>query len=227
MMKEFIIHVAYGGLGDHLFHSILPRVAKECGFDKVYISNQSPYRNNETKELVWDINPYVDGYVDEAGPVTLNFGSIKNDENIIDRVMLEYGLDNGKRFQEPEVYYKPNIISGTENINLFDPNFVTPNGHPSGHLVQKYFNDNDILVQHEMMLRDNNNPLTGSNITSLETKTIKDFSNLLYSCNSVYCFTSGTATLAAALAVPATVFYQNGINTMFHHSKLHNYIEIN
>jgi glycosyltransferase involved in cell wall biosynthesis len=46
MGKRFIIEVNYGGLGDHLFNSHLPKIAEEVGgFDAILVSRQSEFRH--------------------------------------------------------------------------------------------------------------------------------------------------------------------------------------
>ena len=61
--KILIIEIRKGGLGDHLFYSHLPRIAKQTkAFDKVYISNHSFFRHPDYKNLVWELNPFIDGF---------------------------------------------------------------------------------------------------------------------------------------------------------------------
>ena len=68
MNKKLIIEIRKGGLGDHLFYSHLPRIAKETGaFDSVYISNHSFFRNEDYKKLIWESNPFVDGFTEDRG----------------------------------------------------------------------------------------------------------------------------------------------------------------
>jgi len=55
---------------------------------------------------------------------------------------------------------------------------------------------------------------------------LEQLCDFIYSCKEFYCFTSGVATLAAALGKPATVLYVEGINPMFHHSKLHSFVRL-
>ena len=54
MKKTLIIEIQKGGLGDHLFYSHLPRIAKQTyAFDVVLISNKSQFRNQDYKKLIW------------------------------------------------------------------------------------------------------------------------------------------------------------------------------
>ena len=110
-----IIEIPYGGLGDHLFHSHIPRIAKETGrYDKIYISEFSIYRSLENKKIIWELNPFVDGFIEKHGKkIDIEDICKKNDNNrkitsnLLDEIMFEFGLDNGIRYNEPEIYYKP------------------------------------------------------------------------------------------------------------------------
>lgn len=76
MKKKLIIEITYSGLGDHLFHSHIPRIAKIYGgFDEVFISNYSKFGHIDYKKIIWELNPYVDGFVDSHG-ITCDIGSL-------------------------------------------------------------------------------------------------------------------------------------------------------
>ena len=60
----------------------------------------------------------------------------------------------------------------------------------------------------------------------IETPTLQDFCDLIYSSKELFCLTSGTATLAAAIGKPAIVFYGANQGKGFRHSKMHQYILI-
>lgn len=135
-MADLIIEIPYAGLGDHLFHSHLPRIAKQFGnYEKVYVSSLSESWNVDCMRVVWELNPYVDGIVEVEG-VSCDLKSIvdkiekkiKNNEfehpNLLDEVMFAFGLDDGKRFHEPELYYKPKYVERF-NKAIFDPNFIS------------------------------------------------------------------------------------------------------
>ena len=83
MLKTLVIEIRYPGLGDHLFHSHIPRIAKETGkYDAVYISSKSLFRHPDTKYIVWDLNPFVDGFIDES-VITCDAQKLINDPNDI------------------------------------------------------------------------------------------------------------------------------------------------
>jgi len=223
-MKIFILKIKYSGLGDHLLCSHLPRIAKQfCDYDEVYVSNHSPYRNFQTKELVWEMNPFVDGFCDEDRK-WLQVGSVTKEMNILDKVMLFHGLDDGIRFHEPEIYYKPKKISKLGESVIFEPNHRNKYGIPSLKLVEKYFAENIVKWTHQMKPLYGNSPIEGLPI--IDANRLKSFCDVIHSCKAFFCFTSGAATLSAGLGKPTTVLYVDGINPRFHHSKLHNYIRL-
>jgi ADP-heptose:LPS heptosyltransferase len=53
-----------------------------------------------------------------------------------------------------------------------------------------------------------------------------DYCKIILSSKKFLCFSSGSATLAAALKKPAIVFYGMGQNHIFHHSKIHGYVDV-
>ncbi len=237
MNKTLIIEVQYYGLGDHLFHSHLPRIAKETGkFDKVFVSEKSLFRNKDNRNIVWELNPYIDGFVDEDGikcdisilvdVVSNNMTNHSNITNLLDEIMLYYGLDDGKRWHDPEIYYKPKFIK-EYNKNIFDPNFFTYVGEIKTRDLNYYFKNNNITFNGVMKLN-SPKPLHKykPEVNYISTETLDQFCDLIYSCNKIYCLTTGTATLAAALNKPATVFWGKYQIIGFHHSTQNTYIEI-
>ena len=227
-MKELVIKIKYGGLGDHLLYSPIPRISKQIhGYKKVYISNFSDYRNPKTKELVWQNNPFVDGFVDVDAPIP-TFSVVENGKNILDTLADFVGLpDDGIRFREPEIYYIPKKIEYLKDSVIYDPNFLSKVKHPNASKVMKYFLDNNIRIDYQMKLLPNYS--SHSYISDLETLSsngLEIFCDIIYSCKIFYCLTSGSATLAASIGKSSVVLYEAGVNSMFHHSKLHEYVQI-
>src|SRR5262249_22935534 len=123
--NTLVIEIKYGGLGDHLFYSHIPRIAKEHGsFKRVEISNSSEYRDQDYKELVWARNPYIDGFSDARG-ISIEFGHVDAGYNLLDTVMLGFGLDDGKRYHEPELYAQPLLRDDLAGRSIYDPNFIS------------------------------------------------------------------------------------------------------
>lgn len=224
MRKTLIIEIKKGGLGDHLFYSHLPRIAKQTkAFEKVLISNHSYFRNADYKKLIWELNPFVDGFTDEKG--VFNFSTFCNDsQNMLDTIMLAYGLDDGERMHEPELYYAPKINPALSNLQVYDPNYLSYTGDlTSGKLIEQWLLNNHIQINYQMRFL-GKRQLPISITQTYSCKDIFEFCDFLASINQFYCVNTGSTTLAAALHKKATVFYGNGLIEGYRHSKLHDYI---
>lgn len=222
-MSAFIIKVKYGGLGDHLFYSHLPRIAKTAGgFQKVLISTKSEYRNEAWRKLVWELNPYVDGFTDDDAPVP-EFPSVPAGMNLLDMVMLERGLDDGARFHEPEVYYKPNLISHLTDRSVYDPNCISNAGSIDPQSIERFFRLN-LGLDFQLQPRERS-VIVSCHCEVLTAKSLFDYCDIIYSCRRFCCLTSGGATLAPALGKQAVVFVANGVGAMFQHSKRNTYVD--
>lgn len=225
-MKTLILSIQKGGLGDHLFYSHLPRIAKQYGgFNQVFISNDSIFRNPDTKKLVWELNPYLDGFTNDPGFFYFS-ENIQDGENLLDHLMLAYGLDDHKRNHEPEIYYKPLLVESLIDKTIYDPNYISYTGdikYPT--TIQNWFDQNNITPNAQMKV------LGGRSISincanTLSTPDIFKFCDLLYSAKAIYCLSTGTGTLAAALQKPVTVLYGEGLQKAYRHSGLHSYISV-
>jgi len=224
MHKAFIIKVKYGGLGDHLFLSHLPRIAKTVGgYERVYISNLSEYRHPDYRKLVWELNPFVDGFCDEDGQYT-QIMTIPPGANLLDIIMLARGLDDGKRFHEPEIFYRSNLTVQLAEKNIFDPNYISNAGVISNRKLIRFLNKSG-GVDLQMRVRDKSYGVQ-TVVPFLDSSDIFHYCDIIASCKNFFCLTSGGATLAAALKKPSYVLYGYGVNRWFHHSRLHQYVDV-
>ena len=236
MPRTLILQLKKGGLGDHLFYSHVPRAAKESGaFDEVFISNQSHFRHDDYKRLVWELNPFVDGFRDEPGvfaedeEVTLEAG-----ENLLDRLMLRLGIDDGHRFHEPEMFFKPALKPELRDATIYDPNFISWVGGLAPDDIEYFFRTKKIRVDFQMKPRDGGadarfnlsytNLALPRSVAILDTPTLEEFCSVIVSCRQMFCLTTGSATLAAALGKSVVVLYGESHNPLYRHSKLLDYI---
>lgn len=245
--NTLIIRVGDGpGLGDNLFYSHLPRIAKTLvkdKFDKVYVHNPWSFRHPDHKRLIWEMNPYVDGVIDSNSPsldaVTHKeqyfrgeFADFNLNENILDKTMLFHGLDDGARFHEPEIYYKPKFRPEFNKV-IFDPNWISNEGGLNLDDILDFFDEQGIKIEAVMAKKQGGAKHAehhslfdySIDVETLDTPTLEDFCDLLYSAKAIYCFVTGTATLAAAIKKPANVILGKKvfINPVYFHSKLHKY----
>ena len=215
-MSTYVFQVKYGGLGDHLFYSPLPRLLKEYGIaDKVYISNQSLFRNTETYNFVWATNPYLDGKTDEAPtPPRVVTSSVNK---IINIALSQHGL-NPVLEVNPEIY-----ATGLYNERYVGKHYIDFN-YTSYVGAFTLFDVLDILKKNPQ--RTVVNPKSwvlkwlGKNY--ITTSSLRDYASLIYSSESFSALASGGATLALALGKPSTIFYGYGQGDIFHHSANNN-----
>ncbi|HEX5489644.1 MAG TPA: hypothetical protein VFX07_00110 [Candidatus Udaeobacter sp.] len=247
--KQIILQIGHGGLGDNLFLSHIPQIAKQSSdVHSVFISNKSVFRDAAYKSLIWTSNPYVDGFVDEqgieiVGPHTRNVRGRSLDTfllkagfdnrishvdpgcNLLDQYMLGLGLDDGLRFHEPKIYKRIPERHEYENAIIYDPNFITNAGEISSEAVREFFNREEVRPNFQM--QQYANVIDLPEITDrISATSMEDFCSLIVSCKALYCLTTGTATLAAALGKPCTVLYGDGVNTIYHHSRMHRYVHV-
>lgn len=223
LQNDLVIHVKYGGLGDHLFYSHLPRIAKETGrYRNVFISEASPFRNQEIRRIVWELNPYIDGFCDEVCPYPDLQLKNNKESNLLDQLMFCHDLDDGKRFHEPEIYYSPKNIEVLSGKTIYDPNYISNAGALFSYKIEKYFSSQNISIDLQMRLRNKSVPIASFG-SWLSSETLEEFCDILHSCKNLYCLVTGTATLASALGKKTTVLCGSGVSEFFMHSKLHLY----
>lgn len=204
-------------------YSHLPRIAKESDlYNKVYISKLSEFRNEEIRKLVWDSTPYIDGFSNDPGTFA-SFEAIQKGCNLMDEIMFYYNLDDGRRFHEPEVYYRPNLKEELRDKIIYDPNYISNAGELNSDQVINYFRQKGISIDLQMKTREKYIPITDFS-GWLESESLEDFCDMIYSCKQIYCLVTGTATLALALDKSATVLYAKVVGKMFLHSHINRYV---
>ncbi len=227
--KTLIIEIKNSGLGDQLFHSHLPEIAKTIyRYDKVYISNKSEIKFDAYKEFVWDINPYIDGYTNKPGTgfdITDIINEVCTERNLLDVIMVKFGLDNGLTQNQPKIYYQPKIITAFTKLSVYDPNYLSWIGDTTPEDFMHYIQKNNIRFDAIMKLRKGKIFFVPGNKTKyIETPTLMDFCDLIYSVKKFYCLTSGAATIASGINVPAFVFYGKKQPIGYQHYGKHKYI---
>jgi len=184
---RLIIQSGYAGLGDNLFLSHIPRIAKESGkYEKVLVSNYSAFRDPACRMLVWESNKYVDGFINAPGfellpPHTHNIKQNRLYEilfalglenritcpldggNLLDQFMLGMGLDDGFRFHEPEIYLNIPRNKKYEHLTVYDPNYITNVGAITQSMIETYFYQAKVDNLAQMGMRNNSMAVTNTN----------------------------------------------------------------
>lgn len=230
--NRLVIEIPYGGFGDHLFHSHLPRIAKETErYSSVYISNKSIIRQKDHLKLIWELNPFVDGFVDEAG-LTCDLGECvllaenSSTHNLLDYVMFKFGLNDHLTYHEPELYYKPKF-STEYKLTIFDPNHHTYVGDFNVKDLYYFLKKKNLEYSAVMKLRGAKSLyIHKESDLEIDAPDVFSFCDVINSSKEIICFTSGTATLAAAMKKKAIVIYGDNVSKGFHHSRYHDYIKI-
>lgn len=211
-MKRYIFEVEYGGLGDHLFYSPLPRLLKEIGMaDEVYLAKRSPFRNLETYDLVWQTNPFLDGIADEAPSKFVSCPA--QVQRVINLEMAKHGIALDKEIN-PEIHSKIETEPRYKGTCYLDINYISFAGAISvvdqAQLVRR--------LADYVLVNPPRHILPFASRPPVYTSSIFDYASIIQSADRFSAFTSGGATLAAALGKPCDVFFGYGHNPINRHS---------
>jgi hypothetical protein len=223
--KTFVLEIGCGGLGDNLFNSHLPRLAKQIGrCDRVFVSSRSKFNNPEYRKYIWEANPFVDGFVDEPG-FMLRRMQAPPGGNLLDHLMIGARFDDGQRWHDPEIADSFPLVPELRGLTIYDPNFVSNAGAVSAERIARYLEQRGIRPDAQLEPRWNSHPLPSVTRT-ISSPDFAAFSSILKSVSRVICLTTGTPTLAAALGTPCLVLWGAGVDPIFHHSRRHEYVRI-
>ena len=218
--KEIVFKLEYGGLGDHLFYSALPRILKEQGLaEKVYLSDQSNFRNPQIFDLIWKNNPYLNGISDQP-PTPLQDNPASKQTKIVNLIFEKFGITADQEIPV-EVYPKLEVNPALEG-NYIDLNYVSFVGAFSWldkiGVYRQY--PNHVIVNPDRLTR-----WLLPKRKMIFTKSLLEYAHLINAATSFVTLASGGATLAAALKKPSTIYYGYGQNAVFHH-EMHRYVQV-
>ena len=203
--EDIIIYQPWGGLGDNLQFTTLPELYKKAGH-KVYISSKNAYRNNELYDLIWKLNPYVDGISD----LPENAGSVKGidgpHEHFIRNVEYSHGLTDGYR-DYPVIYYNPKKLDNIDNFIFYDTTSIStnPTDEQLSKSFQSVFSKNPHLVPRRIEFSNiKNRAVEGLSHEPYILNSIYEYCDLLHSCKAFICGYSGSSVLASAIKQDAS-----------------------
>lgn len=198
---EFVLDIPYGGIGDWLTYTSLPRLLKERYNIDFYISDQSinRLRNKDTFKICFELNPYFKGIKKDTK--IFRFKTFIREQNLwqflTDKNGLSYTEIIEKQFDIsdkgiPEIYYEPKIINELSHTILIDKNYIS--GKKFGWKFRNNIFENKAR---EIMI-------TGDRIDYINPKkqSLFDFVDMIYSCKCYIGTSSGGASLAACFDKP-------------------------
>jgi hypothetical protein len=207
-MENVYLGQPWGGLGDNLQFSSLPRLYHEQGID-FYLSNQNAYRNSEIYEFCWGKNPYVKGIVDH--PPTIGSCAPPSPpgkaDNIIAASEIRHGFLGKSKY--PEIYYKPNYIEELSNKILVDlsAHSVITCGIETLYNVEKLHKLIDENIPSENVLFVKLNHIDTNFLThkfnfpekSFLINNLFHYADCIHSCKEYYCMYSGGNSMASGI----------------------------
>lgn len=204
--KKIVLDIQFGGLGDWLVFTSLPRLLKETYDVDFFLSQQSLslLRNNDTYKICFEMNPYFQGISDDLDVFQLrtfssemklwNFLTDLRGENIVEILERQFQCKDAGL---PEIYYKPKNLKEYENIILVDKNYI------SGVKLGWHYNASSFEREIKKEITNNSASKTVEYVdTSKQDLFI--YADMIYSCNRFITVLSGGAALAACFKKPFT-----------------------
>ena len=207
-MQAVYLAQPWGGLGDNLQFSTLPRLYSELGID-FYLSNENAYRNSEIYDFCWANNPYVKGVANH--PATIGACAPGAPEGMVDNIVaaaeIRHGFPGTSKY--PEVYYEPKLIEELSNKTIVDlsAHSVIACGIQTLYDVQKLHSLIDAHISKDDVLFvkfKNINPSFiehqfDFNYQTIEIENLFQYADYIHSCKEYYCMYSGGNSMAAAI----------------------------
>ncbi len=213
-MIDRILYQPWGGLGDNLQYTTLPELYSKNG-DKFYISKENAYRNPEIYELVWGLNPYVDGVSDKP----YNIGSCKQysrlnfEKSIVYNQEIKHGFEPEN--ETPKIYYQPKNIKEFNDKIFIDISSISSQPIMPDCDLRDLLNDtfsNFFEIEQKIKKSKIIIPLFKKHISkdhkinsnilyddAIEVESLFHYCDMINSCEYFICSFSGQSVLASAL----------------------------
>jgi hypothetical protein len=202
-VHDVVLWVESGGLGDHLIYSTLPELFARRGY-RVYVSTETPTRNDEVRALLYDENPFVSGWSDK--PPNAGTGHAGADlirgirlASIIEWIEIAHGLPATNRY--PRIYYQPQFRADLANLVLVDPRSTS---QPFPRERFEWFVDRLGFRSHQLRVvsSKHSGPHGVAALAScqrIQAATLHDYIDMIYSCLAYVGTESGGSALASAI----------------------------
>lgn len=207
--KKIILDIKFGGLGDWLVYTSLPRLLKEKYDIDFYISKNSIdlIRNLDIFKICFETNPYFkeithpnntdvvfEFKIFSVDKKKLDFIFNLKKESITEIIEGQFNIsDIGNGL--PEIYYEPQLLREFSNIILIDKNYM------SGKKLGWLYNEESFIREAKKYSTENN---TLQYIDPSKQDLYK-YIDMVYSCKHFITVLSGGAALATFLNKQFTV----------------------
>jgi hypothetical protein len=209
--RDIVISPYAGGLGDSLCFSTLPEIYARKGF-RVLIGRpavEPRIRNPETTRLVWELNPYVSGFVDEVGMTFTHremhrwiWGQIET-RTLVEAMEALHGFKPIHKL--PKIYYKPKWRPKFGETIFADPSSISQPISPQvfGSFVDHLCRARDVNRKSIVLLRSNYAGSHGAQTlignAEYTVADIFEYCDLISSCRLFIAAESGGAILGSAI----------------------------
>ena len=225
MSSKVVFSQPWGGLGDNLAYSNLPRLynSKGVGF---YISRFNYVRSKEVEDICWFSNKFVKSNKKLIPNVGYRVG-IDNDFKLLDKkfnsiqnVNKLHGFNPGNGYPEIEVdkskyesVKKYDLVIDINGFSLFNHTTISYDRSSFTNVISKYSSKNILELSYPNLYKEN---LFKKDHKKLEVYNLYHLIEILLHTNKFICVNSGAHALAAALknitGSPKEIFSFNSVS---------------
>lgn len=217
--KNLVISIVHSslrtGLGDNLVYTTIASLAKKNGYEKVYLSFNNNPRSQTISDLVWNLNPHIDGKITEKSYPENTLESImgtpqyiSGSNNLIEMIADSYKLKHDGNLS-PEIFYKPKKIEMVFKKTLWDPNFVSSNHGMNLQTVLEWLRFNKIKIDYQFKALSPTAIVLPDDVCNniIECKDLFEYADYLNSCKVCIMLLSGGSILSSALNKRSIILY--------------------
>lgn len=212
-MSLKILQAHAPGFGDNLLYGEIPYLNHLAGHKTKISTLPAPnhnvaFRNEEIRKIVWECNPYVDGFIEEppnCGNVFQDLQYIKLAKQIgpMKAVAQLHGYQSSARV--PVIYYQPQLLKEWQDTTVCDPSSI------SQPIASEVFEEFvawstrwfDLGPKFVILKSKHSGPMGADTLVGkIKPHFVRDifeYADILYSAKAVLMTESGGSSLSAAL----------------------------
>lgn len=208
-MKKAILQAPVGGLGDGLLFSTLPELFSNAGYQVFIDANKTRCRNREVHELLYLINPFIDGIHigSEIGEDAIRIGIVHDKTFFLSArrfsssmYACEFIHGFAPTHDRPKIYYSPKYLPEWADKVAFDPCSISQ--HFPAYVFRKFVTRlqfNEPLIKLSSPYAGRNGEETFESGAVYTVRDIFEYIDIIRSCKAFLCTESGSSSLAAAV----------------------------